>query len=212
MKIILMLCAILSITPAKSQTYDEWFRQKKTKLKYIAQQIAAFQVYAGYLKKGYEIVDKGWSAINDIKHGDFDLHNNYSNSLKQVNSSIVGYDKVADLTNLQLQILQIDDATKKLIEDNDNVQTDEKEYINKVLVNLLSKCADDLDELKLLTTNNSLSMKDDERLKRIDDLYIDMQDKYSFVKYFQNAVQTLALLRAKGINDINTSKLLYEIK
>ena len=27
------------------------FRQKKTKLKYIAQQIAAFEVYAGYLEE-----------------------------------------------------------------------------------------------------------------------------------------------------------------
>ena len=55
-------------------------------------------------------------------------------------------------------------------------------------------------------------MKDDERLKRIDDLYTDMQDKYSFAKYFQSSVQTLAFSRAKGINDINTSKLLYGIK
>ena len=212
MKILLMLCSILCMSSAKSQTWDEWFRQKKTKLKYIAQQIAAFEVYAGYLKKGYEIVDKGWNTVNDIKHGDFDLHNNYFTSLKLVNSSIGDYDKVDGITNLQLQILQVDDETRKFIESNDNIQADEKDYINKVLSNLLNKCADDLNELKTLTTSDSLSMKDDERLARIDNLYIDMQDKYSFAKYFQSAVQTLALSRAKGSNDISTSKLLYGIK
>lgn len=200
------------MSPVKSQTWDEWFQQKKTKLKYITQQIAAFEVYAGYLKKGYEIVDKGWNTINDIKHGDFDLHNNYFNSLKQVNSSIGDYDKVAGITNLQVQILQVDDATRKFVQDNDNIQATEKEYINKVFVNLLNKCIENLDELKTLTSNDSLSMKNDERLARIDNLYIDMQDKYAFAKDFKSSVQTLALLRAKGSNDINTSKLLYGIK
>lgn len=212
MKTGLIICAVFISSFAKSQTFDEWFNQKKTKLKYIAQQIAAFQVYAGYLKKGYEIVDKGWNTINDIKHGDFDLHNNYFTSLKQVNNSVRDYDKINAITNLQFQILQVDGATKKFIQGNGNIQDEEKDYINLVLSNLLNKCTDNLSELKTLTTNDSLSMKDDERLKRIDDLYIDMQDKYSFAKDFQNLLQTLALLRAKGTNDINTSKLLYRIK
>lgn len=212
MKIILALCAVLCIYSANSQTSDEWFRQKKTKLKYIAQQIAAFEVYAAYLKKGYAIVDEGWSTVNDIKHGDFDLHNNYFNSLKHVNSSIGNYDKVGGITNLQMQILQVNETIKESVQNNNNLQADEISYINKVMTSLLSKCTDDLNELKTLTSNDSLSMKDDERLARIDNLYVDMKDKYAFVKHFQSSVQTLALLRAKGTNDINTSKLLYGIK
>jgi len=213
MKTIMMLIlSLITCHCIKAQTWDEWFRQKKTKLKYIEQQIAAFEVYAGYLKKGYEIVDEGWNAVNDIKHGDFDLHNNYFNSLKQVNSSIGDYDKIDGITNLQIQILQVDDGIKKFTQDNENILADEKDYINIVMANLLSNCADNLDELKKLTTNDSLSMRDDQRLKRIDNLYIDMEDKYAFAKYFQSSVHTLALSRAKGINDINASKLLYGIK
>jgi len=208
----MLILSLITCHCIKAQTWDEWFRQKKTKLKYIEQQIAAFEVYAGYLKKGYEIVDEGWNAVNDIKHGDFDLHNNYFNSLKQVNSSIGDYDKIDGITNLQMQILQVDDGIKKFTQDNENILADEKDYINKVMANLLSNCADNLDELKKLTTNDSLLMRDDQRLKRIDNLYIDMEDKYAFAKYFQSSVQTLALSRAKGINDINASKLLYGIK
>jgi hypothetical protein len=58
---------------------QNFFNQKKTKLKYIAQQIALLKVYTGYLKKGYGIAQDGLKAISDIKHGDFDLHNNYLN-------------------------------------------------------------------------------------------------------------------------------------
>ncbi|MEP6467353.1 MAG: hypothetical protein ABJB05_13675 [Parafilimonas sp.] len=207
-----MLCSVFYLSSAKSQTWDEWFNQKKTKLKYIAQQIAAFEMYADYLKKGYDIVDKGWGTVNDIKHGDFDLHNNNFTSLRQVNSAIGNYDKVNGITTLLLQILQVNDAIKKFSQDNENLQATEKDYIGKVMANLLNKCADDLDELKLLTTTDSLALKDEERLKRIDELYIDIQDKYVFAKDFQGSIQIVALSRAKGTNDINTSKLLYGIK
>lgn len=212
MKRLIILWAIFTTVSAKSQTWDEWFRQKKTKLKYIAEQIAAYEVYAGYLKKGYNIVEKGWAVVNDIKHGDFDLHNNYFNSLKEVNGAIKNYGKVNSITNLQVQILQINHAVNKFTKDNANVQLQEKNYINSVMSNLLDKCAGDLDQLTMLTTNSTVEMKDDERLRRIDDLYTDMQDKYSFAKYFENSVQTLALSRKKNANDINMSKLLYGIK
>lgn len=207
-----MLCVLLSTLCAKSQTWDEWFNQKKTKLKYIAQQIAAFQVYAGYLKQGYDIVQEGWSAINDIKHGDYDLHNDYFNSLKHVNASVGGYPKIDSITSIQMQILQVNDAIAKFIQNNENVLPDEKDYIKKVMSNHLNKCAEDLNQLTQVTTNDSLQMKDDERLQRIDMLYADMQDKYMFAQYFNSEIQTLALSRAKNMNDVNTSQLLYGIK
>ena len=211
-KVIFMLLLLLCGHQLIAQSWNEWFKQKQTKLKYIAQQIAAFEAYANYLKKGYKIVAKGWNTINDIKHGDFDLHNNYFTSLQHVNSSVADYDKIDGITGVQLQILKLNDVTKKIIDDNANIQSVEKNYINKVMANLLGKCADDLDELKELTTNDSFVMKDDERLKRINELYNDIQDKYAFAKYFQSSVQTFALSRAKGANDINTFKILYGIK
>lgn len=212
MKKLIMLSAILFTASAKSQTADEWFAQKKTKLKYIGEQIAAFQVYAGYLKKGYDIVQQGWTAVDDIKHGDFDLHNNYFTSLKQVNGAVSNYGKIDSITSLQVIILQVNDAINKFVQDNENIQSQEKEYIRKVMDNLLNKCAGNLEQLTIITTNNSLQMRDDERINRINDLYTDMQDKYSFAKYFESSIQTLALSRAKNINDVNTSKLLYGIK
>jgi hypothetical protein len=212
MKKLIVLCAIFLTASAKSQTADEWFAQKKTKLKYIAEQIAAFEAYAGYLKQGYDIVEKGWSVVNDIKHGDFDLHNNYFTSLKEVNGSIASYRKVDSITSLQVQILQVNEAINKFIRNNENIQSQENEYITKVMSNLLDKCAGDLGQLTILTTNDSVEMKDDERLRRIDDLYNDMQNKYAFARHFQNSVQTLALSRAKNINDVKTSQLLNGIK
>ena len=43
-----------------------------------------------------------------------------------------------------------------------------------------------IDEFIAVTTSNELEMKDDERLKRIDTLYNDMQGKYTFAQSFAN--------------------------
>ncbi len=212
MKKLFVLCTIFLALSAKSQTLDEWFNQKKTKLEYIAEQITAFQVYAGYLKQGYDIVEEGWSMVDDIKHGDFDLHNHYFNSLKEVKRAIADYGKVDDITNLQVQILQVNVAIEKLIADNEYIQSQEKEYIEKVMSNFLNKCYENLDQLSLLTTDGNAEMKDNERIQRIDDLYGDMQDKYAFARHFANSVQVLALSRAKDSNDGKTLQLLYGIK
>src|SRR6478735_5217901 len=169
-KSLLVLCLVSSYGMVFGQSF---FNQKKTKLKYITQQIALFEVYKNYLKQGYEIVEQGWSAINEIKNGDFDLHNNYFISLKSVNPAIGNYSKTADISVLQEQILSNTDKTKKEAEDGDYIQPDEKDYINKVISNLLAACAGNLSELTLLTTDASVQLEDNERLDRINVLYTD---------------------------------------
>ena len=42
-----------------AQTLAEWVSQKVTQKKYLLQQIAALQVYSGYLSKGYSIAKDG---------------------------------------------------------------------------------------------------------------------------------------------------------
>jgi hypothetical protein len=191
---------------------QHFFNQKKTKLKYITQQIALFKVYSGYVKKGYSIVGDGLSAIDDIKHGDFDLHNNYFNSLKQASKSVKEYAQTDSFTAIQNQILSINTSTNKFAQESEYIQPQEKEYINTVLSNLLLECDKDLEQLEILTADSVLSLKVDERLKRIEEVHADLKDKYSFVQYFETVVKKLALLRAKDINDATLIKKLYDIK
>lgn len=209
MKVMLMMYLI--IFPLLVQAQD-FFAQKKTKLKYIAQQIALFEVYTGYLKKGYVIAQDGLKAIHDIKHGDFDFHNEYFNSLKEVNVTIKNYAQADSTENIQEEILSVNDDINKFVRDNGYIQEQEKDYIKKVMSNLLYECEENLNQLLMLTSDSIATLKNDERINHIDDLNADMKDKYSFAKYFQNSIKTLALLRAKDMNDAGASKLLYGIK
>lgn len=64
----------------------------------------------------------------------------------------------------------------------------------------------------MITTAGKLEMKDGERLKRVDALYIDMQDKYTFVQSFGNGAMALAAVRIQEKNDIQTSRNINGIK
>ncbi len=104
MKNFLIILFVLSVSFCQGQTYDEWFRQKKTKEKYLLQQVAALQTYIGYAEKGYSIATCGLNAIKEFKHGDFNLHNTFFNSLSTVNPAIKKYSKVVAIIAMQISI------------------------------------------------------------------------------------------------------------
>ncbi|MGB4400952.1 MAG: hypothetical protein WBJ10_16380, partial [Daejeonella sp.] len=74
MKAILILFIVSMSGNLMAQTWDEIFKQKETQKKYLVQQLAALKLYAGYLKKGYDIADKGISSIKAFSNGEFKLH------------------------------------------------------------------------------------------------------------------------------------------
>jgi len=211
MKLLLFIAILLITTYSKAQTWDEWFRQRKTQIKYLEEQIIALQIYKNYLQEGYNIVQGGLSAIHDIKDGDFHLHKDYFNSLKQISLSVSSYSKVSGTINLQLQIFQLNAAINKVLSNN-SIQDNERTYVKAVMKSMLQKCGNDITDLTNLTTNGQLEMKEDERIKRIDAIYDDMKDKYTFVTHFKEQVNVLMLSRQKEFNDIQALQSLYNLK
>lgn len=194
------------------QTFAEWFRQGATQKKYLLQQIAALQVYIGYVQKGYSIAKQGLNTISNIKHGEFNLHKDYFNSLKTVNPEIKSYSKVSDIIALQVNILKIYKEAARQVKQSGSFNVGEIRYINDVFERLRDDCTETIDALIKVTTSGQLEMKDDERLKRIDALYSDMQNKYIFVQSFSNEVNLLAASRIMEQNDIHFIRTLTGIK
>jgi hypothetical protein len=196
----------------KAQTFEEWFQQKETQKKYLIQQIAAFQMYLGYVQKGYSIAQKGLTSISNIKKGDFKLHRDFFGSLKSINPKVSNSAKVADIIAFQIKIVKVYKETYKQVQASDLFSSKEVDYIFVVFTNLLSDCADVLDAIITVTTNDKLEMKDDERLKRIDALYNSMQDNYTFVQSFGEEAKLLAINRMKEKKDVQTSRTLNGLK
>ena len=214
MKNIILSLIILSgsIVSIYAQTYDEWFRQRKTQLKYLAQQIAAFQVYADYLHKGYGIAKQGLNAISDLKNGEFNLHQTFFSSLLKVNPAIQHYSRIADIITLQAAIVAQYKRGYKDAQQSKLLNSNEIKYIYSVFTSLLDDCTNDIALIISLTTDNQLQLHDDERLQRIDAIYNDMQSKYLFAKSFNNESTTLVISRQKEQSETSKLKTLYNLK
>jgi hypothetical protein len=203
---------ILCSESLSAQTWAEWFRQKATQRKYLLQQIAALQVYSGYLSKGYSIAKNGLNTIKSIKNGDLLQHTNYFTSLVTVNPKIKKYKRVAEIIAIQIAIAKQSGNALKNFKNNHHFTTTEIKDLQLVFNKLLSECAKNLDELFSLITNGNLQMKDDERIKAIDKIYIDMQDKQQFTRAFSNSAAGLSIQRSNEANDIIISKKLNGLK
>ncbi|KAA9038697.1 hypothetical protein FW778_14210 [Ginsengibacter hankyongi] len=208
----LLFIVMLAVQITAAQTYDEWFRQKKTQLKYLTEQIAALQVYAGYVEKGYKIAKNGLDAIHAIKQGDFSLHDNYFSSLKKVNPAVKAYSKIAAIVAMQINIIKTCHQQKLNMSSSKQFNGNEISYAGTVFENVLNSCTDITDQLIVITTDGLLQMKDDERIERIDHLYNNMQDRLSFVQHFANENNMLAIQRMKDQNDVEVGKELYGVK
>ena len=195
-----------------AQTFAEWFQQKKTQIKYLGIQIAALQVYAGYLQKGYYIAQHGLTAISDIKNGEFNLHKHYFGSLNNVNPVIAKDARIAAIVAMQLSIVQQYHKAYSNAKSSGQFNNSEVNYIYTVFANLLNQCADDLTELVNITTSGKYQLSDEERIRRLDELYSDMQDKYAFTQSFSNQTGVMAMSRMKDADDAVILQQMYDIK
>ncbi len=197
---------------AQSTWFNEWFRQKSTQRKYLINQIAALEVYIGYAKKGYDIYKTGLNTIGSITNGEFVLHKDFFLSLKGINPQIARYARVADIINLQLQVIKTNSRSMRMISKGNHLRQEELAYVGRVHNKLLENCGQIVDELIVLTTAGRLEMEDDERLQRIDKVYEEMKGNYGFAEEFSNGSLQLWNAREKQERDIAVSRSLHKTK
>lgn len=181
---------------------------QSTQRKVLLQQIAALRVYGEYLGKGYTIARDGLKMVGEVKDGELNLHNDYFNSLGQVNSTIANATTVARIIELQQKILAIANG---VVHDSAYLSDAESAYCDRVRQRLLEECSDELQKLLAIMTDKALVMEDAQRLEVIESIYGAMQDNYTFIKTFSNEIRLL--LREKGCSqrEVNTSRQLNAI-
>ena len=211
-KIISMLFIIAISTKANSQTWGEWTKQKETQIKYLVEQIAAFQTYLGYVKQGYDIAHKGITTIENIKNGEWNLHKDFFGSLNIVNPVIKNCARVADIIAMQVSLIK---GSKSIVYEcklNGQFTLDEIAYFEKATSKLLLESLKNIDELMMVITSGELRMKDDERINRIEKIYTDMQEKEAFLGYFGSSIFRLSQSRLHEKFEIALSQQLNGVK
>ena len=207
MKIHFILICFLQVRSfAQAPSFDEWFRQKKTQIRYYAQQIAALKIYDGFLQDGYGIVENGLNRIGHLKQGDFDQHNSYYNSLRKVNPAIASLPKGAaiyDQINIQIE------SARQFIRHSTLFSRNDRGYIFNVLEQLREKTEKSELQNDLLTYENNYQLTDAERLKWIQSGINELNRQYAFIKSLDCRLRLMALQKQQEQNDgITEQKIL----
>lgn len=212
-KIAKSLLALTLVTTAithcgQAQSFAEWFSQKKTQKKYLLQQIAALQVYSGYLQKGYSIAKGGLGSIGGYVGNEFGLHSGYYSHLSSISIPIKNDPQVNETLRWQQDILQ----QVKRLKDQDGLTDNESKYVSKVSSALLSDCDAQLRDLQTILADKKTTMSDEERIRQIARLHRNMQDNYRFVCGFRSQLQIYARSKQQEMKNVNTLNHLYAIQ
>lgn len=201
-RILMMSLLLFVMHNAYSQTWNEWFRQKKTQKKYLIQQIAALKVYLKYLKQGYSVVKKGMQIVGDIKEGNFNSHNGYFGSLREVNVVVSGSGKVSSTLYYESAIIEMVKQIRKDASESSVLTGDEKTYVYSVCDNILKLSNENVSDLENLITDSILEMKDDERITRLVNLNAEAKERLSYTRRFYNNNRLLCMQREKEKSEL----------
>ncbi|KFF03698.1 MULTISPECIES: hypothetical protein [Flavobacterium] len=210
MKKILILTILITLLmiPVKSMGQSAEIQQLILNIEKLSQ----FKKILSDMKKGYELLSGGYKTVKDMTEGNFSLHKTFLDALMQVSPAVKNYKRVAEIVEYQISIVKESRNGMNRFIKSGNFSGQEINYFEKVYGNLLNQSLRNLDELTMVITADKLMMSDDERLKAVDDIYEQMQDKLLFLRNFNTTSNVLALQRSKEKNDVYVSKSFQEFK
>lgn len=160
------------------------------------------------MKKGYQVLTKGYNTVKDITEGNFDLHRAFLDALMQVSPTVRKYKKIADILSYQTQLVKEYKSAFSRFKRCRQFNPSEIKYMGSVYDNLFKKSLQNLDELTIVITSGKLRMSDDERINAIDRIYADIGDKLGFLRNFNKENNILALQRGRESIDTKMSQKL----
>jgi DNA repair ATPase RecN len=210
MKKILILTILITLLmiPVKSMGQSAEIQQLILNIEKLSQ----FKKILSDMKKGYDLLSDGYKTVKDMTAGNFSLHKTFLDALMQVSPAVRNYKKVGEIVEYQISIVKESRNGMNRFIKSGNFSGQEINYFEKVYGNLLNQSLRNLDELTMVITADKLRMSDDERLKAVDDIYEQMQDKLLFLRNFNSTSNVLALQRSKEKNDVYVSKSFQEFK
>ena len=206
--LILTIMITLLMIPVKSMGQSAEIQQLILNIEKLSQ----FKKILSDMKKGYELLSGGYKTVKDMTEGNFSLHKTFLDALMQVSPAVKNYKRVAEIVEYQISIVKESRNGLNRFIKSGNFSGQEINYFEKVYGNLLNQSLRNLDELTMVITADKLRMSDDERLKAVDDIYEQMQDKLLFLRNFNTTSNVLALQRSKEKNDVYVSKSFQEFK
>jgi DNA repair ATPase RecN len=103
------------------------------------QKLAQLKNILADLKKGYQILEGGYTTIKKISEGNFNLHETFLNSLLQVSPTVKNYKRIADIISTQLKIVKEYKTSFRQFQSIKLFNDGELDYISIVYTNLINQ-------------------------------------------------------------------------
>jgi hypothetical protein len=206
--VVCFLLSALSFQPAKAQTFDEWFAQKKTLIRYLAAQIAYLRTYEHGLLTGYQEAKGNLVLIGRFKDGELALHAGYYRSLQQVKPAVMTSADLADMPSYFATIREQLAGLATL----PGLSVNESVYVGHVVNGVLDSCVRDLGELNEVMANDALSMTDGERIGKLRQLCDAIRETRVFACGFASSVRLLAARRLRDGQEASGLGKLYGVQ
>ncbi|WP_439695859.1 TerB family tellurite resistance protein [Mucilaginibacter sp. AW1-7] len=176
------------------------------------EKLAQFKSILSDMKKGYTILSNGYNSVKNIAQGNFSLHEAFLDGLWLVSPEVRKYGRIADIINEQAALIAEYKSAYRRFNSGGNFSASELDYLSKVYGQLLKESGANMDQLALVITANKLRMSDDERLKAIDRIYADTDDKLVFLRSFNRQTSVLDYQRQREKMDLTGMKQYYNLK
>lgn len=182
-----------------------------TQLLLNLEKLRQFRQILKRMKEGYEILTGGYNTVINIAKGNFQIHKAFLDGLLAVSPAVRNYKRVADIIDYQIMLVKESRLALDRLRQDGNFNDEELTYIAGIYENLLKQSLRNLDELTAVITAGKMRMTDDERLKTIDRIYDEMENKLTFLRHFTNSTSVLSIQRAKEKSDVKIIQDLYEV-
>jgi len=161
------------------------------------------------MKKGYTIVSSGYSAVKNISEGNFSLHEVFIDGLSIVSPEVKKYRRIGEIISMQSNLVAAYRTAFGHFSSSDLFSQGELDYFLKVYGQLFSASLQNLDELLMVITSSQLRMNDEQRLRAVDRIFENVQDKVLFLNDFNEQANLLKIQRSREKASLDNLKLLY---
>jgi len=218
-----LLCLLLLSTPARPATtvvavpIIELIKEAVKKvIKAIDLRIQRLQNKTIWLQNAQKKLE---NTLSKIKLGEIskwtqkqkDLYKNYYDELAKVKSIITSYQRIRDITQKQVRLVQDYERAWSLLQQDDHFNVDELDYMQKVYSGILDESMKNIDQIFLVLGSFTTQMSDAKRLEIINSAADKIDANYDDLSLFNRQNILLSLQRAKTINDVNAIKKFYGI-
>ncbi|MBN9383543.1 MAG: TerB family tellurite resistance protein [Chitinophagaceae bacterium] len=203
--VLLLLFAGPATTPCSAQSTRDLIQQ----LLLDVQKLSELRTILQDMKKGYEILDQGYTEIRELARGRFNLHKVFLDALLAVSPSVRNYHRVSAILDDEYDLMMECRQARQEAYTGGLFTTRELEYFDEMYNAVYKRSLLSLDELTMVVTDGELRMSDAQRLRSIDRVFTAISGQLRAVRQLRQTASLQMAQRRHEKNELNFLRSMY---